>query len=142
MKTKFFNSFINLESKKKIKQKDNQQKIYNSNREDCNFLLGCFMIDHENYDEVKKCLEELCAYFESLNEIAFKERRYKIEYFLGGDLKFLALALGLQMAGSNHPCPWCVSDKFAFLKDIHNHSPDRVLSSKSFIFDAKLKYLI
>ena len=96
------------------------------------------MIDHENYDEVKECLEELCAYFESLDEIAFKNRRYKIEYFLGGDLKFIALALGLKMAGSNLPCPWCESDIFSFLKDIHNHSPNRVMFGRLFYFYTEL----
>lgn len=72
---------------------------------------------------------------EQLNEISMEDKTYKIEYFLGGDLKFLALALGLQAAQSYHPCPWCESHKTTFPDNIHNHHPNRVLTGTVLIIN-------
>ena len=36
-----------------------------------------------------------------------KSERFSIEYFLGGDLKFLAVAVGIDSACSKYACRWC-----------------------------------
>ena len=35
------------------------------------------------------------------------EKKIDTELFLGGDMKFLAMVLGLSNATANHACPWC-----------------------------------
>ena len=52
--------------------------------------MGCFIIEQENYEQIAESLKELIELFENLNEVEFEDTNYKIEYFLGGDLKFLA----------------------------------------------------
>ena len=36
---------------------------------------------------------------------------YTIEYFMGGDWKFLAMVTGIDSATSTYPCIWCKCDK-------------------------------
>lgn len=43
----------------------------------------------------------------NLKEISANNCTYKIEYFLGGDLKFLALVCGLGRANEDYPCVGC-----------------------------------
>lgn len=112
------------------KKNNHSDKAYRANREDSNFLLGCFQINKEDYDELKVSLKELITSFEKLKKIQFEDKTYKIEYFLGGDLKFLALALGISAAMSIHPCPFCTSKKEDFITEIHNHEANRNYKSK------------
>ena len=92
--------------------------------------MGCFIIEQENYEEIKDALKQLIELFENLNEVEFQDTTYKIEYFLGGDLKFLALVLGLKLAMAKHPCIWCVSEKKSFVRNLHDHNSFRVLEGK------------
>ena len=43
----------------------------------------------------------------NLKEISANNCTYKIEYFLGGDWKFLALVCGLGRANEDYACVWC-----------------------------------
>ena len=61
----------------------------------------------EKYELLKLALEDVCHDVERLNEIKLKSERFSIEYFLGGDLKFLAIAVGIDSACSKYACPWC-----------------------------------
>lgn len=112
---------------KNSKSKKDKNKKVRSNREDSNFLLGCFKIKKEDHAELEKSLCELNSIFENLNEISLDNETYQIEYFIGGDLKFIALVLGINGAQSLHPCPWCESHKSTFAKNIHKHNPNRVI---------------
>lgn len=99
---------------------------------DSNFLLGCFKIDKEDYNEIKNSLKEILDMIRNLKNITFENKTYKIEYFLGGDLKFLALALGINASNGDYPCIWCKSLKSSFATNIHNHEADRVISGNIF----------
>ena len=44
---------------------------------------------------------------EDLKEITVNDNKYNIEYFLGGDWKFLAAVCGLGPANQEHACIWC-----------------------------------
>ena len=50
----------------------------------------------------------------SITEITIGEKTFTIVFHLGGDLKFLALVLGINAANSNFPCPICTTDKKEF----------------------------
>ena len=58
------------------------------------FLLGVFKIKSECYTSLKEALKELVAHLKKTKEIAIDGVKYKIEYWLGGDTKFLLLILG------------------------------------------------
>lgn len=73
--------------------------------------------------------------FRKLKEIIFEDKTYSLEYFLGGDLKFLALALGINQSTGHYPCIWCKTKKEDFVKDIHSHAANRVLISNIYYFD-------
>ena len=45
---------------------------------------------------------------------------HKIKYFVGGDMKFLAIVCGIGAVSSNHSCIWCKcpsSDRWNMEKD-------------------------
>lgn len=118
---------IFLEKKKSSKE---TEKTYRTNREDSNFLLGCFNVIKEDYDEIRDSLRELSQFLENLKEIKYQDKTYTLEYFLGGDLKFLSLVLGINAANSIYPCPWCESAKGKFLTNIHQHISYREFDSE------------
>ncbi len=59
-----------------------------------NFSLGTFLIKKEDYDELKIALQEIIEEMKLLKTIEINGKKYAIEFWLGGDLKFLALVLG------------------------------------------------
>ena len=61
----------------------------------------------ENYDNLKKSLADLNNEMSNLKEITVNSHKYSIEYFLGGDWKFLACVCGLRVANQNFACIWC-----------------------------------
>lgn len=71
--------------------------------------------------------------FESLVKIKFDGVEYDVKYYLGCDLKFLALALGVGYANSHHPCPWCETEKKYFVENIHGYEMDRTFDNGKFV---------
>jgi hypothetical protein len=59
-----------------------------------NFALGTFYIKKEDHNELKTALKELLDELKTLKTIEVDGTEYTIEFWLGGDLKFLALVLG------------------------------------------------
>ncbi len=59
-----------------------------------NFSLGTFWIRTESYDDIKIALKEICDELKDLESIEIDEQKFKLEFYLGGDLKFIALVLG------------------------------------------------
>jgi hypothetical protein len=59
-----------------------------------NFALGTFYIKKEDHNELKTALQELLDELKVLKTIEIDGIEYTIEFWLGGDLKFLALVLG------------------------------------------------
>lgn len=74
------------------------------------FLLGVFKIKSECYSSLREALRELVELLKNTNEINIDGVTYKIEYWLGGDMKFLLLVLGNIFS---HP--------FFFLNDIKEY---------------------
>ena len=61
----------------------------------------------ETYHNLRDSLADLQMEMSNLKEISANNCTYKIEYFLGGDLKFLALVCGLGRANEDYACVWC-----------------------------------
>ena len=75
------------------------------------FSIGnhCLVVlkESEDYDSMMAGLSDLRKEVESLKSITVNELTFTIEYFLGGDWKFLAMATGLDSASSTFACIWC-----------------------------------
>ncbi|CAC5402564.1 unnamed protein product [Mytilus coruscus] len=64
----------------------------------------------ENYENLKETCKPL---FDQLNNLVknkfvkINEKSYEIEFFVGGDMKFLQILLGLGSLVGDYACPWC-----------------------------------
>ena len=63
--------------------------------------------ESEDYDSMKIGLSDLRKQVKSLKSITVGEHTFAIEYFMGRDWKFLAMATGLDSASSTFACIWC-----------------------------------
>ena len=63
--------------------------------------------DPENYDSLARALSDIRNDVATLTEITVRETTFTIEYFLGGDMKFLAIVMGIDSASSTYSCVWC-----------------------------------
>ena len=61
----------------------------------------------ENYDDMKLCLQDIVKDVETIETITVREQEFAIEYFIGGDWKFLAMITGIDSASSTYACTWC-----------------------------------
>lgn len=66
-------------------------------------LVNC----KENYECITECVRDLVLEMESLSSLQVGNYTYKLTYFLGADMKFLAMALGIEAANSTYSCVWC-----------------------------------
>ena len=71
------------------------------------FLKGVFQYDKENYITLSRALPEVAQELEQINSIEIDNITYPIEKKLGGDLKNLAILLGIVAANGKHACLWC-----------------------------------
>ena len=75
-----------------------------------NHLLAVFK-EPESYDSLKQALEDIIYEVEHLDAIEVDGVSYSIEYYMGGDWKFLAMVTGIDSATSTYSCIWCKCDK-------------------------------
>ncbi len=71
-----------------------------------NHCLAIFK-EPETYDSLKAALQDIVLDVESLSAIDVGGTTFTIEYYLGGDWKFLALVIGIDSASSKYACIWC-----------------------------------
>lgn len=108
-----------------------------------NYTLGIFEVLKESHEELRISLKEIIESLENFNSITLNNIEHKIEFYLGGDLKFLANMMGLNAASSNYPCIWCTCavDKFHEYRindwSIHDKSCGARTFEESFILRAK-----
>ena len=79
-----------------------------------NYTLGIFEMKEESYYELKISLKEILASLGNFNFLSLNDKNYKIKFYLGGDLKFLANVMGSNSATANYPCVWCTCHKDYF----------------------------
>ena len=82
---------------------------------------------HETYDDIKSALKEVTKGLKKIkNKIEINGIKFKIKWFLGGDYKFLANAMGINAANSKYPCELNVqseansNEKFIQRSSIHS----------------------
>ena len=95
----------------------NEEKIAETSKG--NYTCGIFGIPEEDNGSISACLEQIKLQIDNLSEIEIEGINYKIEKYIGGDLKILAIIYGINRASSNCPCIWCIWDKRK-LKNIDN----------------------
>lgn len=61
----------------------------------------------ESYEALKSALYDIVADVESLTTIDVNGMTFDVEYYLGGDWKFLAMVTGIDSASSTYACIWC-----------------------------------
>lgn len=61
----------------------------------------------ESYDYLSGSLEDIVVEASELKSVEINGNEHHVEYFLGGDLKFLAIVCGIQAANSKYSCVWC-----------------------------------
>lgn len=66
---------------------------------------------NEDYDELAAGLEDVVKEAEDLEVLTINGRVFNINFFLGGDMKFLAIVCGLECATCEHSCIWCKCPK-------------------------------
>ena len=66
-------------------------------------ILKC----EEKYFDLAAGLSSIAEEVKTLSHIAVNGEEYKIEYFLSGDWKFLAVITGLNAANADYSCIWC-----------------------------------
>ena len=84
----------------------------------------------ESYLEISIALEGLIKTIEqvhSAGKIEINSKNYFLKILLGGDLKYLALVLGINAANANYPCVFCVCPKSQF----HNTKKEWSIVDKS-----------
>lgn len=60
----------------------------------------------ESYDDLAAGLQDICNEAKELEVVTVQDKVYAIKYFLGGDLKFLAMVCGIEAANATHACVW------------------------------------
>ena len=73
---------------------------------DGNHLVAVIKVP-EDYDHLFVSLGDLRNKVEQLTSICIENVLYEIEWFLGGDWKFLSCICGLGAAYAKTPCIWC-----------------------------------
>ena len=66
-------------------------------------LLNC----GEEYDKLAEALKDLLDEIKNLGSLQVDGTTYHLEYFLGADMKFLAMCVGIESANSHFSCVWC-----------------------------------
>lgn len=95
-----------------------------------NFALGVFSVASESYDELI-CLHEINEEIKHLKEIQIDGTVYKLDFYLGGDMKFVLLVYGLKAANSGNPCVYCVVHKDKFGQFYISSEEHRIIGDSS-----------
>ena len=61
----------------------------------------------EDYDSLAGSLTDIINEARELQSVTINGDEHRVEYFLGGDLKFLAIVCGIEAANANFSCVWC-----------------------------------
>ena len=68
----------------------------------------------ENYSDIEKSLSPLFSEITKMNSentLLIEDKEYELEIFIGGDMKFLQILLGLNSSIGTYACPWCKVSK-------------------------------
>ena len=61
----------------------------------------------EKYEYLSQALMDIADEIQSVQTITVDGHEFNIEFYLGGDMKYLAICLGIQAANAKYSCIWC-----------------------------------
>ena len=61
----------------------------------------------ENYDHLSVAMKDIAEEINLIKSISIDGHEYNIKFHLGGDMKYLAICLGIEAATSTYACIWC-----------------------------------
>ena len=69
----------------------------------------CIVRGNEDYNSLSICLRDIINELEDIEKSGIKinQNQYSINFYLGGDWKFLAMSCGIDAANCTHSCIWC-----------------------------------
>ena len=62
----------------------------------------------ENFEGIKDSLKDLREEMATLKTITYAGATFNVEFFLGGDWKFLATVCGIELSNQDIACNWCL----------------------------------
>ena len=65
----------------------------------------------EDYEQLASGLQDICEEAEDLQIVTIQDKIYRINFFLGGDWKYLATVCGIESASAEYSCIWCKCSK-------------------------------
>jgi hypothetical protein len=80
-----------------------------------NFTLG-IVIGKDDHENLRNSFIHLMKILKELHSFTFKNEKYEIKYYFGGDWVVTANLLGIKGAISKFPCLWCTKNKADFGK--------------------------
>ena len=72
-----------------------------------NHSIAIFKVSESNYDALCEAMQDIITEAKEQTNITINGNTYNIEYYLGGDMKFLALVCGIDSATAKYSCIWC-----------------------------------
>ena len=70
-------------------------------------MSAILKVSESNCDELLRGLKDIINEARDLQCITVVDMVFQLEYYLGGDMKFLALVCGIEGATCEHSCIWC-----------------------------------
>ena len=61
----------------------------------------------ENYEHLSVALNDIAEEIKLIKSISIDGHEYNIKFYLGADMKYLAICLGIEAATSKYSCIWC-----------------------------------
>ena len=61
----------------------------------------------ENYEHLMEAIKDIANEIELTKSITIEGHEFNIQFFLGADMKFLAICLGIEAANATYSCVWC-----------------------------------
>ena len=61
----------------------------------------------QKYEYLSEAVKGTANEIQSIESITIDGHQFKIEFYLGADMKYLAICLGLQAANAKYSCIWC-----------------------------------
>ena len=72
----------------------------------CGNHVIAMLNSQENYEHLSEAVKDIANEIELTKSITIEGHKFNIEYFLG-DMKFLAICLGIEAANATYSCIWC-----------------------------------
>ena len=76
-----------------------------------NHSLAILKVSESDDDEHFCALQDIIEEARDLNCVSVEDKVFKIDYYLGGDIKFLATVCGIKGPTSEYSCIWCKCPK-------------------------------